>query len=217
MPLTMTVLVQLWHWKTFWTCFCQLHLLVLTLVHLSLDISRSPWTVIGGLSPGWVTFLQRMCVCSSRAPGRTASPGTPKDWGHGRQCAVNPGWGLAPARHFLGTRLPFGFSQAPLSARATFPAVFCSSSRYIPGVPAERRVGLLVDPHLSPSSLGPSGAQVPLCPLPAFAYHLTWILSLAMLSLCCCMWTFTSCGEQGLPPSFRLHIALASLVVEHRL
>ena len=107
-----------------------------------------------------------------------------------------------PAPHFLGTRLPFGFSQAPLSSRATFPAVFCSSSRYIPGVPAERRVGLLVDPHLSPSSLGPSGAQVPLCPLPAFAYHLPWILSLAVPRLCCYTWTFTSCGERGIPPSF---------------
>ena len=200
---------QLWHWKTFWTHFSQVHLCrspPLAPAHFSLDISRSPRTVIGGLSLGWVTFLQIMCVCSSWAPGRTASPGTPQDWGHGRQCpgvtsALNLGWGLAPAPHFLGTRLPFGFSQAPLSTRATFPSIFCSSSKYIPGVPAKWRAGLLVDPTLNPSSLRPPGAQVPLCSSPAFTYHVTWTLSLAVLSLCCCTWTFTSCSERGLPAS----------------
>ena len=44
-------------------------------------------------------------------------------------------------------------------------------------------------------------------------------LFLAVLGLCCCVWAFFSCGEQG--PLFvavrRLLIAVASLVVEHGL
>ena len=44
-------------------------------------------------------------------------------------------------------------------------------------------------------------------------------LLLAVLGLCCCMWAFSSCGEQGpLFPAVRgLLIAVASLVAEHGL
>ena len=42
---------------------------------------------------------------------------------------------------------------------------------------------------------------------------------MASLGLCCCTWAFSSCGEQGLffIVVHRLLIAVASLVVEHRL
>ena len=42
-------------------------------------------------------------------------------------------------------------------------------------------------------------------------YIFIYFLFLAVLGLCCCMRAFSSCGEQG------LLIAVASLVVEHRL
>ena len=44
-------------------------------------------------------------------------------------------------------------------------------------------------------------------------------LFLAVLGLCCCAWAFSSCGERGLLfiVARRLLIAVASLVVEHRL
>ena len=42
---------------------------------------------------------------------------------------------------------------------------------------------------------------------------------LAVLGLCCCMWTFSSCGKQGLlfVAVHRFLIAVASLVAEHGL
>ena len=42
---------------------------------------------------------------------------------------------------------------------------------------------------------------------------------LAVLGLCCCMWAFSTCGEQELlfVVVRGLLIAVASLVVEHRL
>ena len=44
-------------------------------------------------------------------------------------------------------------------------------------------------------------------------------LFLAALGLCCCMWTFSSCGERGLlfVAVHRLLIAVASLAVHHGL
>ena len=42
-------------------------------------------------------------------------------------------------------------------------------------------------------------------------------LFLAVLSLCCCAWAFSNCGKWGLLSLHRLLIAVASLVVEHRL
>ena len=44
-------------------------------------------------------------------------------------------------------------------------------------------------------------------------------LFLAALGLCCCVWAFSSCGERGLlfVVVHGLLIAVASLVVEHRL
>ena len=44
-------------------------------------------------------------------------------------------------------------------------------------------------------------------------------LILAVLGLCCCMWTFSSCGQQGLffVAVRRLLIVVVSLTAEHRL
>ena len=53
-----------------------------------------------------------------------------------------------------------------------------------------------------------------------FKIYLLFIyLFLAVLGLRCCVWAFSSCGEQGLPfiAVCGLLIAVASLVAEHRL
>ena len=56
-------------------------------------------------------------------------------------------------------------------------------------------------------------------PILFFYKFILFILFLAALGLCCCMWAFSSCGEQGLlfvvVP--RLLIAVASLAAEHGL
>ena len=51
-----------------------------------------------------------------------------------------------------------------------------------------------------------------------FIYFIYFCLFLAVLSLHCCAWTSSSCGEQGLlfVMVFRLLITVSSLVVEHR-
>ena len=54
---------------------------------------------------------------------------------------------------------------------------------------------------------------------PAHALFCAFILFLAVLGLCCCMWAFSSCGDGGssLVAVPRLLIVVASLVAEHRL
>ena len=54
---------------------------------------------------------------------------------------------------------------------------------------------------------------------PAFLSFLKFYLFLVVLGLHCCAWAFSSCGERG-PVFVAIHgllIAMASLVVEHRL
>ena len=54
----------------------------------------------------------------------------------------------------------------------------------------------------------------------ALHYAVSFIyLFMAALGLCCCAWTFSSCGERGLlfVAVRGLLIAVASLVAEHRL
>ena len=52
-----------------------------------------------------------------------------------------------------------------------------------------------------------------------FFKDLIFYLFLAVLGLCCCVWAFSSCGEQGLLfiVVHGLLIEVASLVVEHGL
>ena len=53
----------------------------------------------------------------------------------------------------------------------------------------------------------------------AIFYLYIYFFFVAALGLCCCVWTFSSCGEQGLlfVAVRRLLIVVASLVVEHGL
>ena len=59
--------------------------------------------------------------------------------------------------------------------------------------------------------------------IPYFSFFFLRVLFifiyLAVLGLCCCIWAISSCSEQGLLfiAMCRLLIAVASLVVEHRL
>ena len=50
-----------------------------------------------------------------------------------------------------------------------------------------------------------------------FLINLFYLFILAVLGLCCCVWTFSSCSEQGLlfVAVRGLLIAVASLVAEH--
>ena len=54
-----------------------------------------------------------------------------------------------------------------------------------------------------------------ICKYSYFKIILFIYLFLAALSLCCCVWAFSSCCEVGFAVH-RLLIAVASLVVEHR-
>ena len=53
--------------------------------------------------------------------------------------------------------------------------------------------------------------------LPDFFFITFFFFFLAALGLSCCVWSFSSCGEQGLlfVAERRLLIAVASLVAEH--
>ena len=83
-------------------------------------------------------------------------------------------------------------------------------------VPQEDDCWLMMLPDLSEDTIGALGSSFILFLF--FKINL-FILFLAGLGFCCCVWSFFSCGERGLlfVAVHGLLIAVASLVVEHGL